>query len=341
MNSDCRYAARQSDSDWLGLPTPGSTSGMAVKLTVFVGALLLAAFSATNGQTMGLKRLTNVIDSYPQLSKDGQTLIFQSNRSGLVQIYVCKADGTEIRQLTTLPFPAQVPCWSPDMKRIAFAGEPSGHSEIFIMDADGKNVVQLTHTGGDDSHPHWSADGSRIMFNSSRTTPDPAADWSKQWHELFSMKPDGTDVRQHTHCQTVCSFGSFSPDMKRIAYRKVIDGPAFQWDLSAVGRNSEVFVASADGSGEVNLSKSAAFDGWPAWSPDGKMIAFSSNRAGPANAGQIFLIAPDGTGLRQITSGPGGFAQPSWTPDGRHIVAYQDWETPQYEYGNIAIIDVP
>ena len=55
------------------------------------------------------------------------------------------------------------------------------------MNADGSGIVQLTRTNGDDSHPHWSADGSRIMFNSSRTTPDSAADWSKQWHELFSM----------------------------------------------------------------------------------------------------------------------------------------------------------
>jgi TolB protein len=232
-----------------------------------------------------------------------------------------------------------VPCWSPDMQHIVFAGEPGGHSEIFVMNADGSGIVQLTHTNGDDSHPHWSADGSRIMFNSSRTTPDSAADWSKQWHELFSMKPDGSDVRQHTRFHTVCTFGSFSPDMKHIVYRKVIDGPAFQWDLSTIGRNSEVFLANADGSNEVNLSKNAAFDGWPAWSPDGKRVAFSSNRAGPANTGQIFVVNADGSGLRQLTSGPGGFAQPSWSWDGRRIVAYQNWETSEYEYGNVAVIE--
>ena len=80
---------------------------------------------------------------------------------GKVQIYVSKADGTDIRQLTRLDFPAQVPCWSPDMSRIVFAGEPAGHSEIFVMNADGSGIVQLAHTGGDDSHPHRSADGSR------------------------------------------------------------------------------------------------------------------------------------------------------------------------------------
>lgn len=89
------------------------------------------------------------------------------------------------------------------------------------------------------------------------------------------MKSDGSDLKQHTHLRTVCTFGSFSSDLRQIVYRKVIDGPAFQWDLSAVGRNSEVFVANADGSGEVNVSKSPAFDGWPLWSPDGKLIVFS------------------------------------------------------------------
>jgi TolB protein len=99
-------------------------------------------------------------------------------------------------------------------------------------------------------------------------------------------------------------------------------------------------VANADGTNEVNLSKNAAFDGWPVWSPDGQRIAFSSNRAGPANTGQIFVVNADGSGLRQLTSGPGGFAQPSWSWHGRRIVAYQSWETADYEYGNISLIEV-
>src|SRR5438874_5437276 len=93
---------------------------------------LAAAVSAISDAPVVMKRLTNVIDSYPQFSKDGKLLLFQSNRSAKVQIYVSKADGTDIRQLTRLDFPAQVPCWSPDMSRIVFAGEPAGHSEIFV-----------------------------------------------------------------------------------------------------------------------------------------------------------------------------------------------------------------
>jgi TolB protein len=153
------------------------------------------------------------------------------------------------------------------------------------------------------------------------------------------MKPDGTDVRQHTHFKAVCTFGSFSPDMKKITYRKVIDGPGMQWDLTLGNRNSEVFVADADGSHEINVSQSGAYDGWPAWSPDGKTITFSSNRCGPANVGQIYIVNPDGSELRQLTAGPRSFAQPSWSPDGRRIFCYENCETADYEYGNIAVVD--
>jgi TolB protein len=308
------------------------------------------------GMIPAIRRVTNVMDRYPQVSRDEKILLFDSNRSGTLQIYSCTLENSgakatdptapiyrteNILQLTNLPFPARCPSWSPDMKKIAFAGEPQGHSETFVMDADGSHISQLTHTGGDDSHPHWSADGSRIMFNSSRTTPNPKADWNKQWHELFSMKPDGSDVRQHTHCKTVCTYGSFSPDMKKITYRKVTETPGVEWDLTSSKRNSEVFVADADGSNVINLSQNAAFDGWPMWSPDGKTIAFSSNRSGPANVGQIYLINPDGSELRQLTTGSRSFAQPSWSADGRRIFVYENCETADYEYGNISVITVP
>jgi len=301
----------------------------------------------------GPQRLTNVMDRYPQLSRDGTQLVFDSNRSGTWQIYIAKFNRSAaekggvrysidgIRQIAVLPYPARCPAWSPDMKKIAFAAEPGGHSEIFVMDADGSHIVQLTHSGADDSHPHWSVDGSRIMFNSSRTMPSPGTDPSKEEDELFSMKPDGSDVRQHTHFRTTCTFGSFSPDMKKIAYRKVTQTPGMQWDLSPARRNSEVFVADADGTNDVNISKHPAFDGWPMWSPDGRTIAFASNRAGPANVGQVFFVNPDGSNLRPITNWPSSFVQPSWSPDGRLLFVYENRETADYEYGNISVVDVP
>lgn len=290
--------------------------------------LLLAAVLIT--------RLTNVIDAYPALSPDGSVVVFQSNRSGQWQLYTMRPDGSQIKQLTNVDYGAFGPSWSPNGREIAFSGNPAENPEIFVMNADGSNIRRLTTDPADDSHPHWTSDGARIVFNSSRTTPP----GEKEQDDIFSIRPDGSDLRRHTRCGTICTYGSFSPDMKHLVYRKVTNTPGMNWDLSNAARNSEVFVADADGGNEVNVSNSAAFDGWPAWSPDGKIIAFASNRAGPANVGHVWLVSPDGSNVRRLTEGTSGFVQPWWSSDGKSIYAYQVVETSEYEYGSIARIDV-
>lgn len=276
------------------------------------------------------KRLSDIRDAYPMLLPDGRLVLFQSNRSGEWQIYVMKPDGSELRQLTTMGAPNVTPMWSPDGTRIAFASERDGNSEIYVMKADGSDQKRLTNHPGDDAHPHWSPDSSRILFNSARTTPDVKADWAQQFHEVFSMKLDGTDLKQHTHCRSICTYPVWSPDGGKIAYRKVTQEPGLRWDLTVASRNSEVFVSNVDGSNEVNVSQSAAYDGWPMWSPDGKAVLFSSNRSGPANIGQLYLVNPEGTNLRRLTDGPGSFIQASWSSDGKYIYAFQHWEDEQF-----------
>lgn len=314
-------------------------------LSAFTAGLMLfgnlVAVWAQKPLVLAPQRLTSVINSYPNPSPDGKRVLFQSNRTGRWEIYVMNADGSDPTQLTDRAGDNVTPVWSPDGKRIALAASPGGNSDIYVMNADGSEWKRLTDHPGDDSHPHWSADGSRIVFNSPRTTPDLTADWSSQWHEIFSMKVDGTDLRQHTDHGTVCTYPSFSPDGTKIAYRKVTDTPGFAWDLTTGQRNSEVFVANVDGSSEVNLSNNAAFDGWPVWSPDGRQIAFASNRTGPANVGQLYVVNVDGTGLRQITGGPWSHAQPAWSFDGKRIYAYELQETESYEFGDVVVFDVP
>ena len=80
--------------------------------------------------------------------------------------------------------------------------------------------------------------------------------------------------------------------------------------------NSEVFVARADGTEQKNVTNHPAFDGWPAWSPDGKRIAFASNRN---SSYQIFVMNVDGSEVHLVANTEGRATAPRWTPDGKSL----------------------
>ncbi len=300
--------------------------------------LFLIGLTDTQAQT---QRLINTRDMYPSVSSDGTQLVFQSNRTGSNQIFIMNLKDARPKQLGDFPLGAETPVFSPDGQRIAFdVYVDEDNNDVFTMNADGSDLKQLTDSPGYDGHPYWSADGKRIVFNSDRTSPDPSVGWSDRWHEIFSMKADGTDVQQHTRCQAVCTYGSLSPDGKTVLYRKVIKAAGFNWALGSIEKNSEIFIANVDGSGEINISNNTAFDGWPVFSPDGSRIAFASNRSGPALTGQIWLMNIDGTGLQQLSTGPWSHAQPAWSFDGQTIYAYHLSETADDEFGSIVSIKV-
>jgi TolB protein len=102
------------------------------------------------------------------VSRDGQWVAFDSNRSGNQGIYRMPLAGGEVEQLTTNPADDFMPSWSPDGKEIAFYSWRNGNPDLFLMKADGSSERQLTSAPGSEYYPDWSADGQQIVFASVR-----------------------------------------------------------------------------------------------------------------------------------------------------------------------------
>lgn len=128
---------------------------------------------------------------------------------------------------------------------------------------------------------------------------------------LFTANPDGTGVRQLTHPGKtgLDNEPDWSPDGTKIVY-----------EHSTGPRDELISIVNANGTGArsvVPCTDGCAGQEAPAWSPDGREIAFAS---GGARYEQIWIVGVDGTGLRRLT-GPNVIdADPQWSPDGRRIV---------------------
>lgn len=238
-------------------------------------------------------RITLVKDKHPSWSPDGQFITFYSTRDGDGEIFTVRADGSGLRQLTFNTAEDRTPVWSVDGKTIVFQSDRDGNNEIYSIDVASGEEERLTRHPASDEHPKFSADGKYIIFNSARD--DDAA-------ELYRMHLATRAIERLTHWPLYDTYGEASADGGQLVWRRVLD----ENGDAPKGRNSEIFVANADGGQPRNLTRNPAFDGWPAWSPDGGWILFSSNRnnADPADF-NIWAMRPDGSALQGITHSPG------------------------------------
>src|SRR5262249_35022642 len=95
-------------------------------------------------------------DTEPSYSPDGNTIAFESDRSGNHDIYTMSAtDGSGVTDLTNNAAADERPVYAPDGQRIAFDSDRSGNGDIYTMDVTGNNQVDVTNNAASDLRPAW------------------------------------------------------------------------------------------------------------------------------------------------------------------------------------------
>ncbi len=296
------------------LPGPSSVSralgalgGLALAAAVVAPAG--ASFPGVNGEIVtqsfkdnralaavseaGVRTELPIEGGYPGFSPDGATLVYSCGDD----LCSADADGTDERLLAKAPASTRYrwPGFSKDAKTLVFV---EGSGTLSVMRADGTQLREIPKSG-QAWQPEFSPTSGRILFSRK----------AGKSRDLYSVKANGRGLKRLTNSPTGFQDinPSFSPDGKRIAFERIersangITRDAI-WVIEADGDNAEPLVAE---SGD-------ALAATPAFSPDGKKIAFSFNELGQGAHYALWTMNADGSDRALLNDQPA--LQPAWRP---------------------------
>lgn len=271
-----------------------------MKKIIFAILILTAGFISISAQEKPSK-VYQAIEWSPDgkyLSFTLMTIINLKERKMTADIYVMRADGSEMRQITSDDKIDFVPSFSKDGKRIYFGASTAGSREgdIYSINIDGTNLTRLTGNNRRNSAPDVSPDGKRIVFNSESTPRKP---------QIFVMDADGKNQQNLTNDDTLAFYSPlWSPDGKRIVYY-----------TERGDDKDQIWTMNADGSDKKLLTNNIGHNFYPSWSADGKRIIFTSDRDGEKEV--IYSMKADGTDVKRLLKTNSFYAKIS--PDGKKI----------------------
>jgi Tol biopolymer transport system component/DNA-binding winged helix-turn-helix (wHTH) protein len=237
-------------------------------------------------------------------SMDGKFIAFTAKDAEreIYSIFLLSVDSLETHKLTEPPMNHQDwgPAFSPDGMRLAFIRTNSDLGDVFIMPANGGEPRRLTFDHASiPSPPTWTRDGQSVVFSSTRSSIP----------TLWRIPVSGGALVQVSGVSVVTLHPSVSPRGHRLAYEQIM-GSSSIWS-TGLGK-----FGKKDSSIQVTASK--GYNRAPELSPDGRKIAFDSDRSGTM---EIWTCGRDGSNLMQVTHlGGAQFpGPPRWSPDGQRI----------------------
>ncbi|HEX4719114.1 MAG TPA: hypothetical protein VH300_11325 [Thermoleophilaceae bacterium] len=193
----------------------------------------------------------------------------------------------------------------PHVGRIVYVSNQAGNNDIYTINTDGTGDRRLTTDPDDEFDPAWSPDGSKIAFVRN----------DEGNRDVWVMNPDGSDQQRLTDDTASDRYPSWSPDGKFIAFRS----------NRRPSTSLDIWKMRADGSAPVRVTADSArwgdsLETSPAWSPEGRELAFVSDRDGNR---EVYVTNADGSNPRRMTDSVADDQFPSWSPDGSEIT----WDT--------------
>jgi Tol biopolymer transport system component len=211
------------------------------------------------------------------VSRDGQWLIFSSDRSGNQDLWKMPVGGGEFQHLTTNPTPDWHPRLSPDGERVVFYSYRSGNRDIWVKSAEGGPALQLTDDPARDVNAAWSPDGRTLAFSSLRSGNE----------DVWVVPAEGGEPRQLTDDPATDRNAEWSADGRWVYFVSTRSGESRLWRVSPEGGEAEpvttrsATVARASADGDYIYYLGPGRDIWAISLEDGTEVAVTDLRGRP------------------------------------------------------------
>lgn len=226
----------------------------------------------------------------PTWAKDGRSIVYTS--ASLKDWHLWTTDlNKKSKQISEFPGSALGPAMLPNGRDMVVSLSKDGNPELYVMGLDGKIKIRLTKSSAIDIAPSASPDGKRVCFSSG------------QLGALHVFVMDVAELAKPTRLTRVGTLNdscAWHPSANQILFSGM--------DMD---REFDIFKMDDSGNNMERLTYDAKNNETPSWSPDGKLIVYSSRETG---RNEIFVMKADGTQKVKITELPGDASQPDWSP---------------------------
>jgi dipeptidyl aminopeptidase/acylaminoacyl peptidase len=303
---------------------------LALSLSAPLAALAAAAEGPRPLKVDDIFNLKSVGD--PQISPDGAWVAYTvrwldaKEDSSDTDVYMVPFAGGEPLRMTSSPKAETHPRFSPDGRYLAFlSGREGKKSQVWLLDRRGGEAVKLTDFKSSVSDLAWSPDSKRLALIVGDVDPD-----DPDSQNTDDKAGGGAEAKEKTPKPIV---------IDRLQFLR--DGEGFLRDI-----REHLYVFDVAGKKATQLTSGSYDDSDPVWSPDGRSIAFTSNRSADPDANDnsdIFVVeAKAGQKPRAVTPQPTTDTSPAFSPDGQWIayIAGGDPKDIWYASNHVAIVPV-
>jgi dipeptidyl aminopeptidase/acylaminoacyl peptidase len=277
-----------------------------------------------------LFRIKDVDD--PQLSPEGKWVAYTVTTRDLkedkskTQVWMAPTAGGEAVPMTERTASSSHPRWSPDGKYLAFlSARDEGKTQVWRLNRNGGEAQQLSETIQDVDGFEWSPTGDKVVLVLRDPSPEEIKAAKDKENGIEKTKPNTPPPH-------------------------VIDRLQFKRDEMGYldRRRTHLYLLDAATRKMTQITSGDYDDDEPAWSPDGRFLAFASNRTAEPDRNfnsDIWVVAADnpdkGKTLLRLTSNPGADTSPAWSPDGKWVCYVTQVDVKAFDYGTHHLALVP